>query len=94
VTRLRRLETLRRDFVANVSHELKTRSPPSRGSSKPCSTGRWRSRRCQRFLQIITRQADRLNAIIDDLLDLRIEQEAEKGHPASSGALRRARSRH
>lgn len=91
VTRLRRLETLRRDFVANVSHELKTPITAIKGFVETLLDGAVANPDdAQRFLQIITRQADRLNAIIDDLLDLsRIEQEAEKGGiPLARGALR------
>jgi two-component system phosphate regulon sensor histidine kinase PhoR len=91
VTRLRRLETLRRDFVANVSHELKTPITAIKGFVETLLDGAVADPDdAQRFLQIITRQADRLNAIIDDLLDLsRIEQEAEKGGiPLARGALR------
>jgi len=81
VTRLRRLEDLRRDFVANVSHELKTPITAIKGFVETLLDGAAEDPdNARRFLQIITRQADRLNAIIDDLLDLsRIEQEAEKG---------------
>jgi phosphate transport system substrate-binding protein len=76
VTRLRRLENIRKDFVANVSHELKTPSPASRAPWKPCRTVPMeREEDSTRFLGIIAKQADRLNAIIDDLLELsRIEQ--------------------
>jgi two-component system, OmpR family, phosphate regulon sensor histidine kinase PhoR len=91
VTRLRRLETLRRDFVANVSHELKTPITAIKGFVETLLDGAAEDpENAQRFLQIINRQADRLNAIIDDLLDLsRIEQEAEKGGiPLVRGGLR------
>ena len=37
LTRLRQLESVRRDFVANVSHELKTPITAIRGAVKPCS---------------------------------------------------------
>jgi len=77
VTRLRRLENLRRDFVANVSHELRTPITSIKGfvealrDNPPQDPGE-----VARFHSIIARQADRLQAIIDDLLTLsRIEQE-------------------
>jgi two-component system phosphate regulon sensor histidine kinase PhoR len=80
VTRLRRLENIRRDFVANVSHELKTPVTAIKGSVETLLDGALQKPEdARRFLEIVTRQADRLNAIIDDLLSLsRIEQEAER----------------
>ncbi|MBE0598237.1 MAG: PAS domain-containing protein [Desulfuromonadales bacterium] len=79
VTRLRRLETIRRDFVANVSHELKTPITAIKGFVETLQDGALESPEdARRFLAIIIRQADRLNAIVEDLLDLsRIEQYGE-----------------
>jgi two-component system phosphate regulon sensor histidine kinase PhoR len=76
VTRLRRLENIRRDFVANVSHELKTPITAIKASVETLMDGDSISPTDSReFLAIIAKQADRLNAIIDDLLALsRIEQ--------------------
>ncbi len=76
VTRLRRLENIRRDFVANVSHELKTPITAIKASVETLMDGDPVSPAdSQSFLAIIAKQADRLNAIIDDLLALsRIEQ--------------------
>lgn len=81
VTRLRELEIVRQQFVANVSHELKTPITAIKAAvetiledidpddAEPSS----------RFLRIVVRQADRLNAIVEDLLTLaRIEQESER----------------
>jgi len=71
ITRIRRLENMRRDFVANVSHELKTPITSIKGyvetliESPPDDAGDF-----DRFLGIINRQADRLNSIISDLLSL------------------------
>ena len=79
-TRVRRLENMRRDFVANVSHELKTPITSIRGFVETLADGAMKDPQdAERFLQIIARQADRLNAIIEDLLTLaRIEQGEEK----------------
>jgi two-component system phosphate regulon sensor histidine kinase PhoR len=73
------LESLRKDFVANVSHELKTPLTSIKGfvemlfdsdMSDPDSA--------KEFLKIILRQTDRLNEIIEDLLALsKIERDAE-----------------
>ncbi len=81
VTRLRRLENVRRDFVANVSHELKTPITAIKGSAETLVDGAGLdSEGARRFLEIIVKQADRLNAIIDDLLALaRIEQGVDSG---------------
>ncbi len=79
ITRLRRLERIRRDFVANVSHELKTPITSIKGFVETLQDGALRQPDdAEHFLQIIARHADRLEAIIEDLLSLsRIEQEAE-----------------
>jgi two-component system phosphate regulon sensor histidine kinase PhoR len=80
VTRLQRLETLRRDFVANVSHELKTPITTIKGFVETLREGAVADPpKAARFLDILARQTDRLAAIIDDLLDLsRIEHQAER----------------
>jgi two-component system phosphate regulon sensor histidine kinase PhoR len=81
ISRLRQLENLRRDFAANVSHELKTPITSIKGFVETLLDGGLHNPQdAQRFLQIVLRQADRLNAIIDDLLVLaRIEKESETG---------------
>lgn len=81
ITQIKRLETIRRDFVANVSHELKTPITSIKGFVETLIDGAVENKdECMRFLEIIARQADRLNAIIEDLLSLsRIEQGHERG---------------
>ena len=80
VTRLRRLENVRRDFVANVSHELKTPVTSIKGYAETILDSTLEDvEQTRGFLEIIVRQSDRLGAIINDLLDLsRIEQESRK----------------
>jgi len=80
MTQLRRLENMRRDFVANVSHELKTPVTSIKGFVETLREDRLRDgRQAEKFLNIIAKQTDRLTAIIDDLLSLsRIEEETEK----------------
>ncbi len=77
VTRLRRLESMRQDFVANVSHEVKTPVSAIKTAVETLLDGGEHDRAdAERFMRIIARQADRLNAIVDDLLSLaRIEQD-------------------
>lgn len=81
VSRLRQLENIRRDFAANVSHELRTPIASIKGFVETLLDGAMhRPEDAERFLQIIARQADRLNTIIEDLLSLsRIEQETQHG---------------
>jgi len=80
VTRLKRLENMRRDFVANVSHELKTPITSIKGFVETLLGGALDNPDdSKRFLEIVAGQADRLNAIIDDLLSLsQLEQDSEK----------------
>ncbi len=79
VTRIHELEQVRRQFVANVSHELKTPISAIHAAVETLLDPRGGSdddRR--RFLGMIERQAARLNAIVEDLLALaRLEQQAE-----------------
>lgn len=76
VTQLRHLETVRSDFVANVSHELKTPITSIKGFVETLLSEEWNhDTETRRFLEIINQQSGRLNAIIDDLLTLsRLEQ--------------------
>lgn len=71
VTRLKRLEAVRRDFVANVSHELKTPVTSIKGFTETLLDGAGDDPEArERFLRIVAGQADRLNSIIGDLLAL------------------------
>ncbi|RJX33121.1 MAG: PAS domain-containing protein, partial [Desulfurivibrio sp.] len=71
VTRLRRLENVRRDFVANVSHELKTPITSIKGYVETLLEGAMDNREdAERFLKIIVKQTNQLYAIIEDLLSL------------------------
>jgi len=76
VTKIRELENLRRDFVANASHELRTPITSIKGFVETLLDGAMANPDdLQRFLKIIDRHAGRLNSIVEDLLNLsRIEQ--------------------
>jgi len=82
VTDIERLETVRRDFVANVSHELKTPVASIKGFVETLLDGAADDpANARRFLEIVSRQADRLASIIEDLLALsRIEQSEGVGN--------------
>jgi two-component system, OmpR family, phosphate regulon sensor histidine kinase PhoR len=79
VTRLAKLENIRKDFVANVSHEIKTPITAIKGFVETLQEGQNQDPEdVRRFLEIIHRHVDRLEAIVEDLLTLsRIEKESE-----------------
>ncbi|MBT4496367.1 MAG: PAS domain S-box protein [Gemmatimonadetes bacterium] len=77
ITKLRQLERVRKDFVANVSHELRTPLTAIKGYAETLADGALDDRKAaERFVQIISSHADRLNRLLDDILDLsRLEAE-------------------
>ncbi len=80
VTRLRELESMRRDFVANASHELKTPVTAIKGFAETLAEGDLDPEQARRFTKTIARQADQLGALVEDLLELtRLEHAREKG---------------
>lgn len=90
VTRLRCLEQARRDFFANVSHEIKTPLTSIRGYVETLRDSKdHKPEDKERFLEVISKQSDRLTAIIDDLQTLsNIEQGTERGAiPFEKGKL-------
>jgi len=70
LTTRRRLETIRRDFVANVSHELKTPLTVIGGFAETLRDTDLPAEDRQRFLQTIEANTRRMQRIVDDLLDL------------------------
>lgn len=77
ITRLLRLENIRKDFVANVSHELRTPITAIKGFVETLRDGALDDpEKAKRFLGIIHKHADRLECIVEDLLSLaRLEQQ-------------------
>lgn len=74
LTEMRRLETMRRDFVANVSHELKTPLTSISGYAETLLADDLEPDTRKRFLETIRSNADRMQRLVDDQLDLsRIE---------------------
>jgi PAS domain S-box-containing protein len=87
VTDLRRLETVRRDFVANVSHELKTPLTAIAGYAETLVA---ESR--STFAETILANAQRMQRLVDDLLDLsRIESGGWRPEPAAVNIAEAAR---
>ena len=71
ISEMRRLENLRREFVANVSHELRTPLTSLRGFVETLLAGAVRDPvRSASFLKMMEEDAVRLNRLIDDLLEL------------------------
>jgi two-component system phosphate regulon sensor histidine kinase PhoR len=80
VTQLRRLENMRRDFVANVSHEIKTPLTAIKGFVETLNQGVAENpAEAKRFLGIVAKHVDRLTSVVEDLLMLsRIEDQGER----------------
>jgi len=71
ITEIRRLETVRSDFVANVSHELKTPLTSIKGFVETLLEGALDDKENNRnFLKIIRDHAERLDSLVNDLLSL------------------------
>ena len=71
ITRIEKLERIRKDFVANVSHELKTPITSIQGFIETLKDGALEDREtANHFLDIMQQQTMRLGAIIDDLLTI------------------------
>ncbi|MBV9948015.1 MAG: PAS domain-containing protein [Myxococcales bacterium] len=71
MTELRRLESLRRDFVANASHELRTPIAAVRSATETLRLGALENPGvAARFLDIIDRNAQRLQSLVEDMLEL------------------------
>ena len=78
ITLQKQLEKVRQDFVANVSHELKTPITSISGYIEIINNGGLKKEEKSRFFNIILKQINRMNSIIDDLLKLsRIESQEE-----------------
>ncbi|RWZ59801.1 sensor histidine kinase [Halobacillus fulvus] len=77
ISELKQLEQMRKDFVANVSHELKTPITSIRGFSETLLDGAMKDEAMlEQFLQIILKESGRLQSLIQDLLELsKLEQE-------------------
>jgi two-component system, OmpR family, phosphate regulon sensor histidine kinase PhoR len=82
LTRLRRLEAVRSDFVANVSHELKTPLTVVAGFAETLAEDDLAPEQRRRFAESVRAHAARMQRIVDDLLDLsRIESGGWRPNP-------------
>lgn len=71
MTQIRQLETMRKDFVANVSHELKTPLTSIKGFVETLLEGALEDKEhASQFLKIIHEHTNRLDSLVNDLLDL------------------------
>ena len=77
ITEIKKLEQTRKDFVANVSHELRTPITSIKGFSETLLDGAMENKETlEAFLNIILKETDRLQSLINDLLELsKIENE-------------------
>lgn len=91
VTEIRRLERVRRDFVANVSHELRTPVSVIRANAETLLDGAIDDReRARDFVEGIHRSSERLSLLIADLLDLSRIEAGQYATDIRSVAVRRA----
>jgi two-component system, OmpR family, phosphate regulon sensor histidine kinase PhoR len=76
ITEIKKLEQMRKDFVANVSHELKTPVTSIKGFSETLLDGAMKNPdTLETFLSIINKESERMQSLIQDLLDFsKIEQ--------------------
>ncbi len=84
MSELRRLETVRRDFVANVSHELKTPLTAITGYAETLVAEAPAESQTEKFAATILAHAHRMQRLVEDLLDLsRIESGGWRPRPTS-----------
>jgi len=71
VTQVKKLENFRHDFIADVSHEIKTPLTAIRGAVETLSEGAIKEpENAEKFMKIITKHSDRLNSLVHDILSL------------------------
>lgn len=91
VTRMRKLETMRSEFVANVTHEFKTPLTSIRGYMELLKSGPRDEKTTRSFYEIIEIEAERLQKLTDDLLQLsEIENAAPSAEAGPANVLETA----
>jgi two-component system phosphate regulon sensor histidine kinase PhoR len=97
VTELRRLESVRRDFVANASHELRSPLTSIRAAVETLHAVKDEPAEAGRFIEVIERNSERIENLVADLLELaRLESRELDLHPepiALSSAVERVFAR-
>ncbi|MSR06398.1 MAG: HAMP domain-containing protein [Gemmatimonadetes bacterium] len=92
VSELKRLETVRRDFVANVSHELKTPLTSIAGYAETLLADETDPATRRKFLDVILANSRRMQRLVDDLLDLaRIESDRWQANAGTVDVAQAAR---
>lgn len=78
ISELKRLETIRSEFVANVSHELKTPLTSIKGFIETLESGALQDKdKAERFLAIIRKQTEQLENLVEDILKLSVLESRE-----------------
>ena len=79
LTQVKKLENFRHDFIADVSHEIKTPLTAIRGAVETLAEGAIQEpENAAKFMRIITKHSDRLNSLVHDILSLsRLEIKTE-----------------
>jgi two-component system, OmpR family, phosphate regulon sensor histidine kinase PhoR len=71
ITRIKRIEQVRKDFVANVSHELRTPLTALKGSTELLLDGAYvNPEECRKFLHIMDKQLRNIQNLVSDMLNL------------------------
>ena len=87
VTRIRKLEIMRSEFVANVTHELKTPLTSIRGYIELLKNGPRDEETTRSFYEIIEIEAERLQKLTDDILQLSEIESGERDADAESASV-------
>jgi two-component system phosphate regulon sensor histidine kinase PhoR len=80
ITRIKRIEQIRKDFVANVSHELRTPLTALKGSTELLLDGGYRNPdESRKFLEIMDKQLRNMQNLVSDMLNLAAVEETRTG---------------